>query len=194
MGRWIKRIVLLLFLVGLGAAIWFAFQPQPILVDTATATYGPLKVPIRSKQTTSNRSSAAGFSTDLTASRFSTPSGVHNRSIPLRSKVFRAWSTVSTSGSWRLNDVFRSTPRPVFSFHCSQIGAGNADSEGYLGAVQVELGSNDDQFFRGAIRSAAHVGLCSLGASVALDGELVIDGGRFVGSLGACQPGEPTAG
>ena len=69
-----------------------------------------------------------------------------------------------------------------------QIGAGNADSEGAFGAVQVELGSNDDQFFRGAIRSAAHLGLCLLGASVALDGDTVIDAGRFVGSLAACQP------
>jgi 2,5-dihydroxypyridine 5,6-dioxygenase len=69
-----------------------------------------------------------------------------------------------------------------------EIGAGNADSEGYLGAVQVELGSNDDQFFRGAIRSPAHLGLVTLGSSVALDGEVVIEGGRFVGSLAACQP------
>ena len=69
-----------------------------------------------------------------------------------------------------------------------EAGAGNADSEGFLGSVQVELGSNDDQFFRGSIRSAAHVGLCVLGASVALDGESVIEGGRFVGSLQSCQP------
>ena len=69
-----------------------------------------------------------------------------------------------------------------------QAGAGNANSEGFLGSVQVELGSNDDQFFGGAIRSAAHVGLCLLGASVALDGESVIEAGRFVGSLHGCQP------
>jgi 2,5-dihydroxypyridine 5,6-dioxygenase len=69
-----------------------------------------------------------------------------------------------------------------------EAGAGNADTEGFLGSVQVELGSNDDQYFRGTISSAAHIGLCSLEASVALDGELVIEAGRFVGSLSACQP------
>ena len=69
-----------------------------------------------------------------------------------------------------------------------EVGAGNADSEGFLGAVQVELGSNDDQFFRGAIRSDAHLGLCLLEASLALDDEPVIDRGRFVGSLARCQP------
>jgi hypothetical protein len=30
----------------------------------------------------------------------------------------------------------------------------------------------------------------TLGSSVALDGEVVIEGGRFVGSLAACQPDE----
>lgn len=70
-----------------------------------------------------------------------------------------------------------------------EAGAGNADTEGFLGSVQVELGSNDDQFFRGAIRSDAHVGLCMLRASVALDGEYVIEEGRFTNSLRDCQPG-----
>ncbi len=69
-----------------------------------------------------------------------------------------------------------------------EAGAGNADSEGFLGSVQVELGSNDDQYFRGAIRSNAHLGLCMLDTSVSLDGETVIDSGRFTGSLEACQP------
>lgn len=69
-----------------------------------------------------------------------------------------------------------------------EAGAGNADTEGFLGSVQVELGSNDDQFFRGSIRSAAHIGLCLLGAAVALDGEVVIEEGRFVGPLERCQP------
>lgn len=67
-------------------------------------------------------------------------------------------------------------------------GAGNADSEGFLGSVQVELGSNDDQFFGGTIRSDAHLGLCMLETSVTLDEELVIDSGRFTGSLASCQP------
>jgi 2,5-dihydroxypyridine 5,6-dioxygenase len=69
-----------------------------------------------------------------------------------------------------------------------EAGAGNADTEGFLGSVQVELGSNDDQFFRGAIRSDAHLGLCMLETSIALDGERVIEAGRFTGSLQRCQP------
>jgi len=64
-----------------------------------------------------------------------------------------------------------------------EAGAGNADAEGFLGCVQVELGSNDDQFFRGAISSPAHLGLCLLGATLELDGERVIDGGEFRGAL-----------
>ena len=58
-------------------------------------------------------------------------------------------------------------------------GSGNADAEGYLGSVQVELGSNDDQYFRGTIRSAAHLGLCLLGATLALDGDTVIEAGTL---------------
>ena len=75
-----------------------------------------------------------------------------------------------------------------------EAGAGNADTEGFLGSVQVELGSNDDQFFRGSIRSDAHIGLCLLEASVDLDGERVIDSGRFTGSLERCQPGDQRSG
>lgn len=69
-----------------------------------------------------------------------------------------------------------------------EAGAGNADTEGFLGSVQLELGSNDDQFFRGTIRSDAHIGLCMLDATVALDGEPVIEEGRFTGPLERCQP------
>jgi len=64
-----------------------------------------------------------------------------------------------------------------------QAGAGNADTEGFLGSVQVELGSNDDQFFCGTIRSDAHIGLCLRDATVALDGQSVIEEGRFTGPL-----------
>jgi 2,5-dihydroxypyridine 5,6-dioxygenase len=70
-----------------------------------------------------------------------------------------------------------------------EAGAGNVDAEGYLGSVQVELGCNDDQFFRGTQQSRVHLGLCLLGASVALDGETVIDGGRLVGTLGEPEEG-----
>lgn len=82
-------------------------------------------------------------------------------------------------------------PRALWTAGLAQFpeaGAGNADAEAYLGAVQVELGSNDDQFFRGRIRSRAHVGLVTLGSSVDLDGERVIDAGRFVGSLAEPPP------
>jgi 2,5-dihydroxypyridine 5,6-dioxygenase len=62
-----------------------------------------------------------------------------------------------------------------------EAGSGNADAEGYLGSVQVELGSNNDQYFRGTIDSAAHLGLAMLGASLALDGEPVIAEGVLLG-------------
>jgi 2,5-dihydroxypyridine 5,6-dioxygenase len=59
-------------------------------------------------------------------------------------------------------------------------GGGGADSEGFYGAVQVELGSNDDVAFGGANRSNAHLGLCLRNASLALDGRPVIVRGAFV--------------
>jgi 2,5-dihydroxypyridine 5,6-dioxygenase len=62
-----------------------------------------------------------------------------------------------------------------------EVGSGNADAEGYLGSVQVQLGSNNDQYFCGSIDSAAHMGLAMLGASLALDGEPVIEAGVLRG-------------
>lgn len=62
-----------------------------------------------------------------------------------------------------------------------EAGSGNADAEGYLGSVQVELGSNNDAYFRGTIESAAHLGLAMLGATLALDGEPVIEAGVLLG-------------
>lgn len=62
-------------------------------------------------------------------------------------------------------------------------GAGNADSEGYYGTIQIEIGSNNDQFFQGQNQTAAHLGLCTLRSSLELDGELVIEKGTFTGSL-----------
>jgi 2,5-dihydroxypyridine 5,6-dioxygenase len=59
-------------------------------------------------------------------------------------------------------------------------GGGGADSEGFYGNVQVEIGSNDDILFGGRNRSKLHMGLCMLGASLSLDGAPVIEGGRFV--------------
>ncbi len=59
-------------------------------------------------------------------------------------------------------------------------GGGGADSEGFYGAVQVEIGSNDDILFGGRIRSKLHMGLCLLNADLSLDGTPVIECGRFV--------------
>jgi len=67
---------------------------------------------------------------------------------------------------------------PLIQF--PEAGAGNADSEGYYGNVQVQIGSNDDRYFRGTNRSRAHLGLCMLDTSVDLDGETVIDTGTIV--------------
>ncbi len=59
-------------------------------------------------------------------------------------------------------------------------GGGGADSEAFYGAVQVEIGSNDDILFGGRNRSTLHMGLCLLNANLSLDGAPVIDGGRFI--------------
>ncbi len=59
-------------------------------------------------------------------------------------------------------------------------GGGGADSEAYLGNIQIEIGSNDDVIFGGKNRSAGHMGLCLLGANLWLDGEAIITDGRFV--------------
>ena len=59
-------------------------------------------------------------------------------------------------------------------------GGGGADIESFLGAVQVQIGSNDDVCFGGKIRSRAHLGLCLRGASLSLDGQPAIDHGILV--------------
>ncbi|WP_293863067.1 hypothetical protein [uncultured Alsobacter sp.] len=65
-------------------------------------------------------------------------------------------------------------------------GGGGADNEGFLGSIQVEIGSNDDVVFGGRNRAAAHLGLCLRNASLWLDGLPVIEDGRFV--IDALQP------
>lgn len=67
--------------------------------------------------------------------------------------------------------------------HFPEIGTGNTDTEGFYGAVQIEIGSNNDQYFGGKNNTAAHIGLSMLNSSVELDGVLVIDQGEFVGPL-----------
>jgi 2,5-dihydroxypyridine 5,6-dioxygenase len=59
-------------------------------------------------------------------------------------------------------------------------GGGGADVESTAGVVQVQLGSNDDVAFGGAIRSRAHLGLCLRGATLFLDGRPVVSDGRLV--------------
>ena len=59
-------------------------------------------------------------------------------------------------------------------------GGGGADIESFFGTVQVQIGSNDDICFGGKIRSNAHLGLCLRGATLALDGQTVIEAGQFV--------------
>jgi 2,5-dihydroxypyridine 5,6-dioxygenase len=61
-----------------------------------------------------------------------------------------------------------------------ETGAGGADSESYLGNVQIQVGSNDDVLFQGTNDAKAHVGMCMLNASVWLDGAQILAEGRFV--------------
>lgn len=58
-------------------------------------------------------------------------------------------------------------------------GGGGADNESFMGAVQVQIGSNDDVMFGGNNRSRAHLGLCLRNASLFLDGHPVITDGTL---------------
>ncbi|MBM1221275.1 hypothetical protein JQU17_13660 [Ponticoccus sp. SC2-23] len=59
-------------------------------------------------------------------------------------------------------------------------GGGGADCESSHGAIQIQIGSNDDVAFRGKNRSRAHLGLCLRSASLSLDGTPVIRRGVFM--------------
>lgn len=59
-------------------------------------------------------------------------------------------------------------------------GGGGADVESFAGAVQVQLGSNDDVAFGGQNRSRAHLGLCLRSATLSLDGVQVVSDGQLV--------------
>lgn len=59
-------------------------------------------------------------------------------------------------------------------------GGGGADNEGFLGAIQVEIGSNDDVVFGGRNSAATHLGLCLRNASLSLDDLPVIERGAFM--------------
>ena len=66
------------------------------------------------------------------------------------------------------------------AFQFPEAGAGGADTESFYGNVQIEVGSNNDISFRGKNAAKAHLGLCSLDCSLYLDGQQIIDHGRFV--------------
>ena len=59
-------------------------------------------------------------------------------------------------------------------------GGGGADTEALYGAVQVQIGSNDDVAFGGRNHAPVHLGLCLRGASLWLDEAPIIAGGEFV--------------
>jgi len=59
------------------------------------------------------------------------------------------------------------------------VGGGGADAEAAYGNAQIEIGSNNDVMFRGENATRAHLGLCSLGCSLELDGEPLLDHGEF---------------
>jgi len=60
-----------------------------------------------------------------------------------------------------------------------EIGFSGADTESYYGNVQVEIGSNNDNNFRGKNESKAHLGHCMLNCNLYLDEMKVIDHGVF---------------
>lgn len=85
------------------------------------------------------------------------------------------------AGAWHAGHMgWGVDPRALWTQPVSQTpnaGGGGADAESFAGAVQVQLGSNDDVAFGGSNRSRAHLGLCLRGASLFLDGDpVVIDG------------------
>ncbi|QXT40276.1 hypothetical protein [Gymnodinialimonas ceratoperidinii] len=85
------------------------------------------------------------------------------------------------AGAWNAGHMgWGVDPRALWTQPMTQApnaGGGGADVESFAGAVQVQLGSNDDVAFGGRNRSRAHLGLCLRGASLFLDGApMVVDG------------------
>jgi 2,5-dihydroxypyridine 5,6-dioxygenase len=60
------------------------------------------------------------------------------------------------------------------------MGGGGADTEGFYGNIQIEIGSNNDVVFGGHNDVPVHLGLCMLNGNLWLDGELIIERGLFV--------------
>jgi 2,5-dihydroxypyridine 5,6-dioxygenase len=59
-------------------------------------------------------------------------------------------------------------------------GGGGADTEGFFGNIQIELGSNNDVVFGGRNESPAHLGLCLRNGNLWLDERPIIENGDFV--------------
>lgn len=74
-------------------------------------------------------------------------------------------------------------------------GAGGGDTEAHYGQIEIEVGGNNDVCFRGENATSAHLGLCMLEASLALDERPIIDHGEFVlEELRNAKPTEPSIG
>lgn len=88
-------------------------------------------------------------------------------------------------GAWNAGHMaWGVDPRAIWTQPIAQTpntGGGGADSESFAGAVQVQLGSNDDVAFGGKNRSRAHLGLCLRGATLSLDGVEVVSEGVLAG-------------
>jgi 2,5-dihydroxypyridine 5,6-dioxygenase len=59
-------------------------------------------------------------------------------------------------------------------------GGGGADTEGFYGNVQIEIGSNNDVLFGGRNDVSVHLGLCLRNADLSLDDRPIIERGAFV--------------
>lgn len=104
----------------------------------------------------------------------------------LDAKLIREALTVaSDDGAWNAGHMaWGVDPRAIWTqpiIQTPNTGGGGADVESFSGAVQVQLGSNDDVAFGGKNRSRAHLGLCLRAASVCLDGVTVVSDGRLKG-------------
>ncbi len=60
------------------------------------------------------------------------------------------------------------------------MGGGGADTEGFYGNIQIEIGSNNDVVFGGRNEVPVHLGLCMLNGNLWLNGEPIIERGLFV--------------
>lgn len=102
----------------------------------------------------------------------------------LDAKLIRdALDAAGDAGAWNAGHMaWGVDPRANWTQAITQTpntGSGGADVESFAGAVQVQLGSNDDVAFAGKNRSRAHLGLCLRGATLSLDGVDVVSDGQL---------------